>query len=50
MAEKVILEVEVKSAKAGKDIKKVGDGSKVAATQTTLLSGAMAGVKKLCWL
>ena len=46
MAEKIILEVEVKSAKAGKDIKKVGDGSKAAATQTTLLSGAMAGVKK----
>ena len=46
MAEKVILEVEVKSAKAEKDIKKVGDGSKAAATQTTLLSGAMAGVKK----
>ena len=45
MVEKVILEVEVKSAKAGKDIKKVGDGSKAAATQTTLLSGAMAGVK-----
>ena len=45
MAEKVILEVEVKSAKAGKDIKKVGDGSKAAATQTTLLSGAMAGVR-----
>ena len=45
MAEKVILEVEVKSAKAGKDIKKVGDGSKAAATQTTLLSGAMNGVR-----
>lgn len=45
MAEKVILEVEVKSAKAGKDIKKVGDGSKSAATQTTLLSGAMNGVR-----
>ena len=45
MAEKVVLEVEVKSAKAGKDIKKVGDGSKAAATQTTLLSGAMNGVR-----
>lgn len=45
MAEKIILEVEVKSAKAGKDIKKVGDGSKAAATQTTLLSGAMNGVR-----
>ena len=42
MAEKVILEVEVKSAKAGKDIKKVGDGAKASAKETTLLSGAMA--------
>ena len=46
MAEKVILEVEVKSAKAGKDIKKVGDGSKAAAKETTILSMAMGGVKK----
>jgi len=45
MAEKVVLEVEVKSAKASKDIKKVGDGSKGAAVQTTLLSGAMNGVR-----
>ena len=42
MAEKVILEVEVKSAKAGKDIKKVGDGAKASAKETTLLTGAMA--------
>ena len=46
MAEKVILEVEVKSAKAGKDIKKVGDGSKAAAKETTLLSAAMNSVRK----
>lgn len=46
MAEKVILEVEVKSAKAGKDIKKVGDGSKAAAKETTLLGTAMAGVRQ----
>jgi hypothetical protein len=45
MAEKVILEVEVKSDKASKDIKKVGDGSKVAAKETTLLSMAMGKVK-----
>ena len=46
MAEKVILEVEVKSSKASKDIKKVGSGSKTAAKETTLLSIAMGGVKK----
>ena len=46
MAEKVILEVEVKSAKASKDLKKVGDGSKKAAKETTLLSIAMGSVKK----
>jgi hypothetical protein len=45
MAEKVILEVEVKSSKSAKDIKKVGDGSKQAAKETTLLSGAMGGVR-----
>ena len=45
MAEKVILEVEVKSGKASKDIKKVGDGSKAAAKETTLLSGAMAAFR-----
>ena len=45
MAEKVILEVEVKSAKAGKDIKKVGDGSKSAAKETTLLGMAFGKVK-----
>ena len=45
MAEKVILEVEVKSAKAGKDIQKVGDGAKASAKETTLLSGAMAMFK-----
>ena len=42
MAEKVILEVEVKSSGAAKDIKKVGDGAKASAKETTLLSGAMA--------
>ncbi len=46
MVEKVILEVLVEASKAGKDIKKVGDGSKDAAKQTTLLSMAMGGVKK----
>lgn len=45
MAEKVILEVEVKSDKASKDIKKVGDGSKSAAKETTLLSMAFGKVK-----
>ena len=45
MAEKVILEVEVKSDKAGKDIKKVGDGSKSAAKETTLLGMAFGKVK-----
>ena len=45
MAEKVILEVEVKSDKASKDIKKVGDGSKAAAKETTLLTGAMTAFR-----
>lgn len=45
MAEKVVLEVEVKSSKSAKDIKKVGDGSKQAAKETTLLSGAMAAFR-----
>ena len=46
MAENVILKVQVESAKAGKDIKKVGDGSKQAAKETTLLGTAMGGVRK----
>lgn len=46
MAENVILKVLVESAKAGKDIKKVGDGSKQAAKETTLLGTAMGGVRK----
>ena len=45
MAEKVILKVEVESAKASKDIKKVGDGAKASAKETTLLTGAMAAFK-----
>ena len=45
MAEKVILEVEVKSDNASKDIKKVGDGSKAAAKETTLLTGAMTAFR-----
>ena len=45
MAEKVVLEVEVKSSGAAKDIKKVGDGAKASAKETTLLTGAMAAFK-----